>query len=228
MVVPKRRSLGRASGSQVLAQHANVTNLAAPTTEDPARSALPLFISIALAFLEITDSKDLFLRSGDPREVATWRATVAKGKYEFGQCTDPNIIADLLAEHIAELPEPLLVSDYASFMSSAVVDDAHWRNSLLRSLVHLLPPQNRAILQAVIGFLANLGKRYRNQENSKITQSTLANALAPILLRQKNDQDPDPNIYPLYDAFMSGYDAIFAREDRVRMCCSCSETDTRA
>lgn len=213
----KKRSVGRAAGSQLAASlsrdsvHGSLT-----LGEDPARSALPLFVSIAVAYLEMSDSRDLFLRSADARDVAAWRATVAKGRVEFGQCPDANIVADLLAEHVAELPEPLLCADYAAFTAAAHVDEPHWRHSLLRALVHLLPPAHRATLQALVALLAALIKRHAKLDASKLTQPALTNALAPLLLRQRRDAEPDPAVYPLFEALLSGYDPIFARDDRVR------------
>jgi hypothetical protein len=82
--------------------------------------------------------------------------------------------AALLKQFLRDTPEPLLTSEYIEAFAATQSLEPSSRLLALQCLVVLLPPPNRACLEILLHFLAQVATRHEVRDNDEVQMNRMA------------------------------------------------------
>eukprot|EP00002_Diphylleia_rotans_P023789 TRINITY_DN4682_c0_g1_i2.p1 TRINITY_DN4682_c0_g1~~TRINITY_DN4682_c0_g1_i2.p1 ORF type:complete len:569 (-),score=128.72 TRINITY_DN4682_c0_g1_i2:261-1967(-) len=153
------------------------------------RAILPTAVSKSIEWIEnnALDVEGIFRLSGSASEIESYKESFDRGlSFEFPENADPHAVAGLLKMYFRELPEPVIPFNlYNGFIEAFEIGGDHkdFRLKCFASLVSLLPPPNRILLNKLVGFLSLL---VFHKEKNKMAAPNLAIVFAQNIFR---DQD---------------------------------------
>jgi RhoGAP domain len=131
----------------------------------------------------------VFRLSGSINAVAALRAKIEKtagkkSKLPSFEKADVHVLAAILKQWLRELPEPIMTFDlYESWVTTASFAP-DLRTAGLKSLVGMLPAENRAVLAKTVGLLYQVTQLF---DITKMNAENLAICMAPNLMRPEHE-----------------------------------------
>lgn len=192
------------------------------------RIAYPLEICISVLSKIGMSEEGLFRIAGGSSRVKRLRAAIDSGSLTclIPEYQDVHVLASALKMYLRELPDPLLTAQlYNEWMHSMQRSTEHERLEVVKSLIGLLPQENRENLAFLIQFLAKLS---RHPEN-KMSSSNIAIVIAPNLLWGKEEANINmgncATINMLVELFIKEVDTLFPDDMGKLVTCSILQED---
>lgn len=167
------------------------------------RQAVPRVVRDCIADLRERGMNEIgiFRHNPPPAEVQQLRGYVENGVAVEMATYDVNVVAQLLRAFLRELPEPILTLQlYEEFVTlggelDQIEETAAQQHS--RQLITQLPSANRALAEAMLMFLHDLG---RHDSVTKMTTASLAVMFAPNFLRREDPAADSVDVVELSSA----------------------------
>lgn len=139
---------------------------------------------------EALEVEGIFRVGASIRTINDIKSSFQKGDEIDWSRFDAHSIAGVLKTYLRELPEPLLLPIYQKYkeqVDSKKITDASQYLTLIKSLVNSLSPDNKKILDKLIGFLSLVAS---NSKTNNMPASNLAKCLSSELVF-KRDESPE-------------------------------------
>jgi len=186
-------------------------------------ASFPPLVSHCIAYLvNYLDKEGLFRVPGDELNIRAIKKRYYKGKKVNLYGESPYDIACVLKRFFHDLSSPLLTVElYDCFIAAGGIPDEIVRKECLKKVLSQLPPENLAILKAVMYYCTLL---VDHSNKNKMNASNLAIIFGPCLMRPLRDNDYEfdvqleladvGHITTVISLFITEFDYLFSEQSK--------------